>query len=165
MIEGLKSEDLVYGDESGIESNYCSNYGYSKIGKRCYYPKETYTKVRINMIGALNHKEFIAPFIFQGSCTTELFEAYVEKILLPELKPGQKYIIDNAAFHKSKKIHNLLQTKECELIFLPPYSPDLNPIEKFWHKLKSFIRKIKHQFKPNFSSAVGFAIQNVTTFD
>jgi transposase len=78
----------------------------------------------------VNNKS-IAPMVFNGSCNTELFNAWVEQFLIKELKRGQVVIMDNAAFHKSLKTKELIESVGCKLIFLPPYSPDLNPIEKF----------------------------------
>jgi transposase len=78
--------------------------------------------------------------IFQGICNTLAFNTWVEKVLLKELTPGQTVIMDNASFHKSKRTQESIEG--CKLIFLPSYSPDLNPIEKFWAKLKKWIQKV-----------------------
>ena len=69
---------------------------------------------------------------YKGTCNGKLFEGWVEKFLLPQLKPGQTIIMDNATFHKSKRTKNLIESAGCHLLFLPPYSPDFNPIEQFW---------------------------------
>ena len=82
----------------------------------------------------------IAPMVFNGSCNTKLFEAWVEQFLIKELKPGQFVVMDNASFHKSQKTRELIESVGCKLIFLPPYSPDLNPIEKFWANMKRWIK-------------------------
>ena len=80
--------------------------------------------------------------MFEGHCNTTVFELYVEHILVPTLEVGMVVIIDNASFHKSKKIRLLIEGVGARLVFLPPYSPDLNPIEKWWHKIKTSIRKL-----------------------
>lgn len=74
--------------------------------------------------------------VFNGSCSTLLFETWVEKFLIKELKPNQVVIMDNAAFHKSKRTKDLIESVGCTVLFLPPYSPDFNPIEKFWANMK-----------------------------
>ena len=79
---------------------------------------------------------------FKGTCNTEVFNAWIEQVLLSELKPGQVVIMDNAAFHESPKTRKLIESVGCKLIFLPPYSPDLNPIEKYWTNLKANIKSI-----------------------
>lgn len=78
--------------------------------------------------------------IFNGSCNTELFNNWVEHFLIKELKAGQFVVMDNASFHKSQKTRDLIESVGCTLIFLPPYSPDLNPIEKFWANMKRWIK-------------------------
>jgi transposase len=78
--------------------------------------------------------------IFNGSCNTKLFETWVEELLIKELKPGQFVVMDNASFHKSQKTRELIESVGCKLIFLPPYSPDLSPIEKFWANMKRWIK-------------------------
>ncbi len=76
-----------------------------------------------------------------------VFNTWIEKVLLSELKHGQVVILDNAAFHKSQRTKELIKSVGCELLFLPPYSPDLNPIEKFWANFKAKIKTIIHDFK------------------
>lgn len=78
--------------------------------------------------------------MFNGSCNKTFFEKWVEEVLVKELQAGQVVIMDNAAFHKSEKVKQLIETVGCKLIFLPPYSPDLNPIEKFWANMKRWIK-------------------------
>jgi transposase len=95
---------------------------------------------RESFVAAKRAKQIIAPMCFQGTCNTLLFDSWVENLLLPQLKPNQIVIMDNASFHKSKKTKELIEQAGCELIFLPPYSPDLNPIEKIWANLKKKIR-------------------------
>jgi transposase len=83
--------------------------------------------------------------VFNGSCNTSVFNSWVESFLIKELIPGQFVVMDNAAFHKSIKTRELIESAGCKVIFLPPYSPDLNPIEKFWANMKRWIRnKIFH---------------------
>ena len=83
-----------------------------------------------------------------GTCYTELFNLWVETILLPALKPGQVVILDNVTFHKSEKTKALIENANCALLFLPPYSPDFDPIETIWANLKA---KIRHFLKYCFS--------------
>ncbi len=80
--------------------------------------------------------------VFTGYCDSKVFEAYIEHCLLPLLEKGQVIVIDNASFHKSIKAKKLIENAGCFLKFLPPYSPDLNPIEHYWFKVKNYIRKL-----------------------
>lgn len=84
--------------------------------------------------------------VFNGSCNTDLFNNWVEHFLIDELRPGQVVVLDNAAFHKSAKTIAFIESVGCRVIFLPPYSPDLNPIEKFWANMKRWIRNYITQF-------------------
>ena len=73
---------------------------------------------------------------FKGTCNTEVFNTWLDKVLIPELCPGQIIIMDNASFHKSAKTRELIESAGCKLLYLPPYSPELNPIEKTWANIK-----------------------------
>jgi len=96
---------------------------------------------RLSIVAALSQKVIKAPFVFEGSCTRKVFEIYVEKVLVPELKPGQMVILDNVSFHKGGRIIEMIEDAQCEVLYLPPYSPDLNPIENHWATLKNTMRK------------------------
>lgn len=82
-----------------------------------------------------------SPFVFEGYANKDLFILYLEKVLIPNLKSGQVVVIDNASFHKGNIIKEVIESAGCSLIYLPPYSPDLNPIEHFWHAIKNTMRK------------------------
>lgn len=139
-IKAIAPERLVYIDESGIDMNICRDRGWGKRSERLLGKKSGKYYQRKNIIaGYINHKS-IAPMVFNGSCNTQLFEAWVEQFLIKELKRGQVIIMDNAAFHRSQKTKDLIESVGCKLIFLPPYSPDLNPIEKFWANMKRWIK-------------------------
>ena len=131
---------IVYSDETGIDDNEVSPTGWAPKGKRCYALKKGERKTRYNITAALNGNSLFAPFLFEGYSNSVVYETYVEKILAPSLKPGMVVVIDNARFHKSKKIAELIENVGCRILFLPPYSPDFNPIEHFWAAVKSAIR-------------------------
>jgi transposase len=101
---------------------------------------------------------FIAPFRFKGYTDTKVFNKWVECCLVPDLRPGQVIILDNASFHKSKKTLELIKAAGCRILFQPPYSPDLNKIEPMWANIKqrlssyyndskTFYEKLDNQFK------------------
>lgn len=141
VIKDIPPESLVYIDESGIELTICKDRGWGQKSEKLVSKKSGKYYERTNIIGGYVNKKSIAPMIFSGSCNTKLFEAWVEKFLLNELKPGQFVVMDNASFHKSQKTRELIESVGCKLIFLPPYSPDLNPIEKFWANMKRWIKQ------------------------
>jgi transposase len=97
---------------------------------------------RISILGALLDKKFLAPFIFEGGCNKDIFNAWLEHVLLPTIPSGTTIVMDNASFHKSAKTRELIEQANCRLLFLPTYSPDFNPIENWWHKIKSILRPL-----------------------
>ncbi|NES81870.1 MAG: transposase, partial [Moorea sp. SIO2B7] len=99
-----------------------------------------------------------APLVAQGYCTAQLIETWLPKFLLPQLQPGQVIVMDNAPFHKSQKIREILEKAGGELLFLATYSPDLNPIEHWWDKVKTAIKKElpKHDLKVHKAADAAF---------
>lgn len=150
---------MVFIDESGIDDNEFCAYGWAPKGKRLFADRPAFKKKRVSIIGALNEGKVQAPCVFEGYCNSELFEAYVKNILVPVLKPGQIVIMDNASFHKSIKTRKLIEKAACNVLFLPPYSPDLNPIEHFWFAIKHAVRKILPIFWPDINAAIDFIFQ------
>lgn len=141
-IKTIAADKLVYVDESGIEMNITQDKGWGKKGKILKATKSGKYYQRTNIIaGLVGGKKLIAPFVFNGTCNIELFDSWVERFLTRELKKEQVVILDNAAFHKSKRTKELIESVGCKVIFLPPYSPDLNPIEKFWANMKRYLKQ------------------------
>lgn len=97
-------------------------------------------------MAALQAGRVFAPFTFVGGCNRDLFETWLEKCLVPTLKPGSVIIIDNATFHNSEYIRELVAQAQCELWYLPPYSPDLNKIERWWFILKNWMKQRLKEF-------------------
>lgn len=122
------------------------DYGWNSKGQRFHALKSGRREGRVNMIAALCNQNLIAPFTVEGACNRTVFETWLETCLLPTLEPGQVLVMDNATFHKGGRIQQLIQDAGCELLYLPPYSPDLNLIEKCWSWLKSRIRRKLGQF-------------------
>jgi len=94
---------------------------------------------------------------FKGTCNSDLFNVWLKEMLIPSLRPGQVLILDNASFHRSEKTRTLVESAGCEILFLPPYSPDLNPIEKYWANLKVKIRELLNKYK-NLSTSIDQAV-------
>lgn len=141
QIKSIKKEELVYIDESGIDHTNHKHRGWGQKGKVLLGKTSGKRFIRTNIVAAQCGEKILAPMTFIGSCDTRLFVAWIEKMLVPELRTGQTVVMDNASFHKSPIIKELIEKAGCKLIYLPPYSPDLNPIEKFWANLKRWIRQ------------------------
>lgn len=116
-------------------------YGWSAAGERFYGLKTGCRQGRINMIAGYRDGQLIAPFTVEGACNRTVFEIWIETCLVPTLQPGEWVIVDNATFHHGGRIAKLIEAVGCQVVYLPPYSPDLNRIEKCWAWLKSRIRK------------------------
>lgn len=106
---------------------------------------ESATPEKSFIAGQLQNK-VIAPFCYTGTCDSTLFNFWLENFLLPTLGSGCILVLDNVAFHKSDHTKKLIKNADCQLLSLPPYSPDFNPIEKFWANLKAKIKKIINGF-------------------
>jgi len=145
-VEKIAPERRVYLDETGMDNHEARAYGWSPRGEPCWGEKPGHRTQRVSLLAALHDHQLIAPLVFEGTCTTALFEAYVEHCLVPVLKPGQVVIYDNARFHQSTKARQLIESAGCTQKFLPTYSPDLNPIEHYWFPLKHRVRKLLPAF-------------------
>jgi transposase len=100
-----------------------------------------------------------------GGTTKEVFEAYVEQVLAPTLRPGQVVVADNLAAHKGEEVRELVEARGCAVLFLPPYSPDYNPIEEAFSKIKDLLRKAQARTREMLIEALGAAISSVTVQD
>lgn len=158
-LENYRPEQLIYMDESGINNNESYGYGWQEKGQRYYSKKPGRREERISIIGALCQQKFFAPMVYKGYCTSKVIEAWLEQNLLPKIGKGKVIVMDNASFHNSKKIRDIIENAGCELLFLPKYSPDLNPIEHWWQKVKNAIKKELRKYDFNLDAAVDAAFQ------
>lgn len=117
------------------------------------------------MIGALRLDGTTACLALEGATDAEVFATYVQQILLPMLKPGDVVVMDNLAAHKSVAVLLLIRQAGAEALFLPAYSPDLNPIEKMWSKIKQILRSLEARTQPALLTAIGQALAAVTPQD
>ena len=129
-----------------MDNNVEYPFAWGPKGQRIFGLKKARRTQRINIIASLNNNNIDAPFVFEGYCTQELFDVYAKRILAKSLKPGQTVILDNASFHKSPQIKNIITQAGCSLLYLPPYSPDLNPIEHKWFGIKTDLKKLLPRF-------------------
>ncbi len=144
QISETKPVDLVFIDQLGVDDNIVPQYGWSAKGDRSYAEQPSARKKRLSIVAGYEYgsRRIVAPFEYDGYTDSHLFNEWFEKQLLPALRPGQVVILDNAAFHKSLELLEIAAENNVQIIFLPAYSPDLNPIEKFWANLKRNIRKL-----------------------
>lgn len=136
----FEGRDIVYIDESGFAHDMPRTHGYAAVGQRCYGVCDWHARGRTNAIGALIGKTLLSIGLFKTNITADIFTAWVEQDLLPKLPTQSVIVMDNATFHKRQDTQNLIRNAGHTLLFLPPYSPDLNPIEQKWAQAKA-IRK------------------------
>lgn len=152
-IEKVPKDKRIYIDESGINKYVFRPFARAKIGKIIIEAVSGKRYQRESFIARKVESKILAPFCYQGTCNTDLFNYWLENILLPELTPGFTLIMDNATFHKSQKTQELIKKSGCEVLFLPSYSPDLNPIEIFWANFKKLVQQKLTTLK-NLSKAI-----------
>lgn len=113
-------------------------------------------------IGALTLTGMMAPFVISGPINRAAFETYVEKVLVPELRRGDIVVMDNLSSHKGPRVRQLIEAAGAELLFLPPYSPDFNPIENAFAKMKALLRKAAERSVEGLSAAIGRIVEMFT---
>lgn len=146
IVEQLDKDKLVYIDESGVDSYVSRESGWAKRGKEVFGDVSGKRYARESFVAGILGKKVISPMCYTGTMATSLFNLWVKDFLLPSLGSGFTIIMDNATFHKSDKTKKLIIESGNKLFFLATYSPDLNPIEKFWANLKKAIRKCINGF-------------------
>lgn len=160
QIKQIAVNKLVFIDESGADDKLVVLRGWAPKGLRSYAQQKGFRSKRLSLIAGYVYgkKQIIAPFEFSGYTDTDLFNGWFESVLCPCLTAGQVVIMDNASFHKSPELERMAAAVGCTILYLPPYSPDLNPIEKFWANLK---RKIRQAIQKAFSleDAITYAFQ------
>ena len=146
---------LVFVDEMGTHASLAPLYAYAPVGERAFFRIPRNRGRNTTLLSSL-HEEGMGPSMaVEGATTSEVFEAYVEHFLAPFLEPGQVVVMDNLGAHRPKRVRELLEGAGCELIYLPAYSPDLNPIEEAFSKVKHILRKIAARTKEALVEAMG----------
>lgn len=141
QLNQFEEKQLVWVDECGLNRDLQRLYGRCPRHQRLYdeQPGKRFI-ARTSLIAAYTAGKLVAPLRFEGYTDTQVFNLWLEECLLPELQADQVIILDNATFHKSTKTQKLIHSAACQILFLPPYSPDLNKIEPQWANLKQGIR-------------------------
>jgi transposase len=161
----IDAERLVFVDEMGTHTSLAPVYAYAPVGHRAFFEVPRNRGKNTTLLTSL-HQEGMGPSMaVEGATTARVFETYVERLLAPALKPGQVVVMDNLGAHRPKRVRELIERKGCELLYLPPYSPDLNPIEEALAKIKHILRKICARTKETLIEAMGRALGAVSAQD
>lgn len=138
---GLDPARLVFIDETGSATNMARRYGRCRGGARLIGKLPHGHWKTMTFVAGLRHDRITAPFVIDQPMNATIFKTYVERCLAPTLEPGDIVIMDNLSSHKSQDVRDIIEARGATLLFLPPYSPDLNPIEQMFAKLKALLRK------------------------
>jgi transposase len=138
----LNPKRLVFIDETSVASNITRLYGRAPRGQRLIQKVLHGNWKTTTFIAALRHDRVTAPFVLEGAMDGETFRAYVEQILAPTLKRGDIVFMDNVPVHKVAGVREAIEGRGAILVYLPAYSPDFNPIEQWFAKLKAVLRKL-----------------------
>ncbi len=159
-LEKLPAELLIYVDETGIDKYLYREYARAPRGQTVIEKISGRRYKRTNIVSGLCQGKWLAPLQYNGTTDSILFEYWFEHCLLPVAPKGSIIILDNATFHKKSQLQALANSFSCSVLFLPPYSPDLNPIENMWAWLKRKLREILSS-----CSSLDEAIQTIFQFN
>jgi transposase len=161
----LDARRFVFVDEMGTNTSLCVLYGWARRGHRACFRVPRNWGANVTLLSSMTHSGMGPSLAVEGPTTREVFEAYLEKILAPELLPGQIVVMDNLSSHKGSRVRELVEGRGCELLYLPPYSPDLNPIEEAFAKTKALLRRVGARTREALIEAIGQALDEVTASD
>lgn len=161
----LDAKRLVFVDETGAKTNMTRRYGRAPVGKRVHDFAPAGHWSTTTLISAVREGGPVAPLLIEGATDADVITAWVEQGLAPTLNKGDIVVMDNLSSHKCKAVGELIAARGATLLYLPPYSPDLNPIEKMWSKIKALLRRAKARTLDDLTQAVADALSAVTLSD
>lgn len=152
-------------DECGAHTSMTRLYARAPRGERAYGKVPRNRGPNTTLLASMTRRGMGPSLAVEGPTTKAVFEAYVEQVLAPSLRPGQVVILDNLGAHKGERVRELIEGRGCSLLFLPPYSPDFSPIEEAFSKIKALLRKAAVRVRGALVEAIGRAISAVTPED
>jgi len=164
-MKKFNANDYVFLDETGVNIAMARPYARAPRGERAYASKPVNKGKNITVLGALSRAGILAAMTVEGSTDTQVFLSYVQTILVPTLRPGQVVIMDNLSSHKDDRIQTAIESVGAHLEYLPPYSPDLSPIEACWSKFKAILRAKATRTREALDAAITYAFKMLTPQD
>ena len=164
-IAAVAPERLVFLDESGVTTSLTRLYGRIPGGQRIQEATPGGRWSVLTMLGALSLRGVHAMMTIEAPADGEIFCAFLAKVLCPKLTPGDVVVLDNLSVHKVAGVRPLIEACGARLLYLPPYSPDLNPIEKAWSKLKTLLRAAKARSQEALQAAIAELLAEITSSD
>jgi transposase len=165
VSERSAPERLVFVDEIGANTSLSVLRAWSRRGERAHCSVPRNRGKNTTLLASMSVEGMGPSLAVEGVTDRKVFEAYIEGVLAPSLQCGQIVIMDNLTAHKGERIKELIEERSCELLYLPPYSPDLNPIEEAFSKIKGILRKAEARSREALVEAMGRALDAVTSRD
>lgn len=156
---------FVFVDECSTNTSLRPLYAWSRRGERAFCSAPRNWGKNVTLLCSLSAEGMGPSVAVEGATTRVVFEAYLEEALCPSLCAGQVVVMDNLSAHKGQKVRELIEERGCELLYLPPYSPDLNPIEQAFSKMKALMRKRGARTREALIGAMGDALSAITARD
>jgi len=164
-IRQTAAEDLIYLDESGVSTQMTRMYGRAPLGQRVHDTVPGGHWKMLTVLGAMDHTGILAAMTVEAATDREVFLAYLDHVLCPKLRSGHVVVMDNLSAHKVDGVRQRIEAKGASLLYLPPYSPDLNPIEKAWSKLKTGMRAAGARSVDALHDAIALLLPTITDQD
>jgi transposase len=161
----LAASRFVFVDEMGSNTSLSPLYGWSKVGERLRAQAPKNWGKNVTLLSSMSTEGMGPSVAVEGATTRAVFEACVEQALAPALSPGRIVVMDNLSAHKGGRVRELVEGRGCELLYLPPYSPDLNPIEEAFSKVKGLLRRAEARTRGALVEALGEALGAVSARD
>jgi transposase len=165
VARSLDASSLVFVDEMGTNTSLSPVYGWSKKGQRAHGSVPRNRGTNTTVLASMSVEGMGPSLAVEGATDTKAFETYLERVLAPTLRQGQVVVMDNLSAHKGERIRELIEQRGAELLYLPSYSPDLNPIEEAFGKMKGLLRKVEARSREALLEAIGAAISAVSDRD
>ena len=161
----VDAQRLVFVDEMGTNVSLSPLYAWSRKGQRAFGSAPRNWGKNVTLLASITRRGLGPCLAVEGATTREVFETYLEHVLVPTLKPGQMVVMDNLSAHKGGRVKEIIEEQGCELLYLPPYSPDFNPIEQAFSKVKGRLRRAEARTRQSLIDAMGLALEAVSASD
>jgi transposase len=165
VAQSLDARGLVFVDEMGTNISLSPLYAWAPKGQRAYWSVPRNRGANTTVLSSMSVEGMGPSLTMEGATTSAVFEAYVEQVLAPTLRRGQVVVMDNLSAHKGERVKELIEQRGCQLIYLPSYSPDFNPIEEAFSKIKRLVRKAEARTREALVEAIGSALSAVSSKD
>jgi transposase len=164
-VDKIDVRNLIFGDVAGLNLSMSRLFGRAINGQRAVGSIPGSKGGNVSLIGALNLDGLVAAMTVPGSTNTDVFLTYVTEILIPQLWKGAIVVMDNLRVHHAERVRVAIESVGAKVKFLPPYSPDLSPIELCWSKLKQFLRSYEARTLESLNQAMALAVNYITEDD